>query len=89
MLQLMDPATNAAWNRAAGFLPTRQTALVEWDLADGYTQFIDQQLQTARPHPPVANYTQIAAALQTAVESVLTGAATPEEAAEQVVSSVQ
>ncbi len=89
LLQLMAPEVNAEWNRAAGFLPTRQAALVTWDLTDGYTLFVDQQLQTARPRPRVINYTQIAAALQKAVESVLIGAATPEEAAAQILESVK
>jgi ABC-type glycerol-3-phosphate transport system substrate-binding protein len=83
ILQLVAPETNAAWNRAANYLPTRQSALAYWDIGNSYTPFIDQRLQAARPRPDVDNYTQIAAALQEAVEAVVNGAATPEEAAAQ------
>lgn len=85
MAQLMSPQTNADWNRAAGYLPTGQAALALWGEEDSYTRFADQQLQTAQPRPRLANYTQIAAALQEAVEAVITGAATPEEAAAQAI----
>jgi multiple sugar transport system substrate-binding protein len=89
MSQWMAPETNAAWNRATGYLPTRQTALAPWDQLDNYTPFVHQQLQAARPRPVIANYTQIATALQEAVQDVLTGAATPEEAATQAMEGVQ
>jgi maltose-binding protein MalE len=85
----MTPEAHAAWNRAAGYLPTRQAALVHWDRGDSYTPFIHQQLQTAQPRPAIPNYARTAAALQQAVERVLTGIATPEEAAFQAVESVQ
>lgn len=87
--QLMSPETNAAWNKAAGYLPTRQAALAAWDEEDSYTRFASQQLQTAQIRPRLSNYTQIAAALQEAVEDVITGAATPEEAATQVIDQAQ
>jgi ABC-type glycerol-3-phosphate transport system substrate-binding protein len=85
MTQLMSPQTNANWNKAAGYLPTRQAALALWDEGDSYTRFASQQLQTAQPRPRLGNYTQMAAALQLAVEAVITGAATPEEAAAQAI----
>lgn len=89
MVQLMSPEVNAAWSRAAGFLPTRQAALVHWDRGDSYTPFIHQRLQAVQPHPAIPNYARVAAALQQAVENVLTGAATPAEAASQVIESAQ
>jgi ABC-type glycerol-3-phosphate transport system substrate-binding protein len=89
MTQLMAPEANARWNLAADYLPTRQTALSFWDEADSYTPFIQQQLLQARTRPRLSNYTQVAAALQQAVEGVLTGEATPEEAAAQAMMGVQ
>jgi maltose-binding protein MalE len=83
--------TNASWNRAAGYLPTRQSAasilaeIAEAGGADSYMRFVNQQLQTARARPRLPNYAQVAAALQEAVEDVLSGAAMPEEAAARVV----
>jgi multiple sugar transport system substrate-binding protein len=89
MTQLMSPQTNADWNKAAGYLPTRQEALALWDEEDSYTRFASQQLQTAQSRPRLANYTQVAAALQEAVEAVINGAATPEEAAAQAIEKAQ
>ncbi len=89
MTQLMSPQTNADWNKAAGYLPTRQAALALWDEEDSYTRFASQQLQTAQPRPRLVNYTQVAAALQEAVEAIISGSATPEEAAAQAIDKVQ
>ncbi len=89
LIQLMAPQANADWNKAAGYLPTRQSSLALWGNGDGYAPFIDQQLQKAQPRPPVPGYTQVAAVLQKAVEAVLTGAATPEEAAAQAAADQQ
>jgi ABC-type glycerol-3-phosphate transport system substrate-binding protein len=89
MVQLMAPEVNAAWTRSTGYLPIRQAALANWDENESYTRFIQQQLQSARARPSVVNYTQVAAALQTAVEAVLTGSASPEEAAAEAIENTQ
>jgi len=89
MVQLMSPETNAALNRATSYLPTRQAALVRWDRGDSYTPFAHQQLQTAHPRPAIPNFALTAGVLQQAVEDVLTGSATPEEAASQAIQSAQ
>jgi len=89
MLRILSPEVNAAWNQAAGYLPTRQSAVALWDQEDSYVPFMHQQLLAATNRPVASNYTQMAAALQEAVESVLTGAATPEEAAAQAVEDAQ
>ena len=89
MAQLMSPETVGTWNLTAGYLPTRQAALVSWGEEDSYARFASQLLQAARPRPRIANYTQLAAALQIAIESVISGAATPEEAADQVIENTQ
>ncbi len=89
MAQLLSPSSNAAWNQAAGYLPTRQAAMANWDEEDSYTRFMGQQLQAAQPRPRLPNYTQVAAALQEAVVAVITGVATPEEAAARAIEKVQ
>jgi multiple sugar transport system substrate-binding protein len=86
MLQWMTPEINAAWNEAAGTLPTRQSALALWDQADPYTAFLQEQLLLAQPRPRVPNYNQVAAALQNAVKEVLSGERTPEDAAGEAMS---
>ena len=89
MVQLMEPETNAALNRATNYLPTRQAALVRWDRGDSYTPFAHQQLQMARPRPAIPNFALTASVLQQAVEDVLAGSATPEEAASQAIEQAQ
>lgn len=89
MTQLMSPQTAGAWNLTAGYLPTRQAALEIWGEEDSYARFASQLLQAARPRPRIANYTQVAAVLQIAIEDVITGAATPEEAASKAIESTQ
>lgn len=89
MARLMAAETNAAWNQAANYLPTRRAAMAHWDVTDSYTRFAQQQLQLAQPRPALSNYTQVAAALQEAVEAVLAGTATPEEAAAQAIEEIQ
>jgi multiple sugar transport system substrate-binding protein len=93
MTQLMSPETNGSWNEAANTLPTRQAALADGEEAvtaeDSTIRFIRQQLQMARPRPRLFKYTQVAAALQEAVQDVITGAATPEEAAAQAIERAQ
>ncbi len=85
LAQLMSPEINGTWNLAANYLPTRQAALAFWNQSDDYVLFLQQQLQIARSRPTIPNYTQVATALQRAVEAVLSGTATPEEAAAQAV----
>jgi ABC-type glycerol-3-phosphate transport system substrate-binding protein len=85
MLQIMAPEVNASWTQAAHWLPTRQSSLAYWDETILYTRFIQQQLQATRARPIIPNYAQVAAALQVAVEDVLTGAAQPEEAAAEAI----
>lgn len=91
MARWMGAETNANWSRAAGYLPTRQSAssllseAAEAGEAASYLRFIDQQLQAARPRPRLPNYAQVAAALQEAVEDVVSGAAMPEEAAARII----
>jgi maltose-binding protein MalE len=46
-------------------------------------------LESAQPRPRLPNYAQVAAALQQAVEDVLTGTATPEEAAAGAIENTQ
>jgi multiple sugar transport system substrate-binding protein len=89
IVQWMNPAVNAAWNQAVGYLPTRAAAMALWRPGDSYSRFVEGQLQQARPRPPLANYTQVAAALQKAVTAVLDGTSSPQEAANQAIAESQ
>jgi ABC-type glycerol-3-phosphate transport system substrate-binding protein len=89
MARLMDPETNAAWNLAADYLPARQTGLAYWDAADPYVSFIQQELLRAVPRPRLSDYTQVMSKLQQAVEDVVNGVATPEEASDRVLGATR
>lgn len=87
MVRWMSPETNLSWNEAAGTLPTRQAALALWDQADAYTGFIREQLLAATPRPRLPNYNQVASALQQALQAVLSGTLSADDAAAQVLDS--
>ena len=89
MTQLMSPEALGAWNLAAGYLPTRKMAMESWGEEDSYARFAKQLLETAQPRPRLSNYTQVAAALQKAIEDVITGVATPGEAAARAIEETQ
>jgi multiple sugar transport system substrate-binding protein len=86
---LLNPVNNAAWNQAAGHLPTRRSAFEHLDQEDEYTSFAYQQLESARPNPTAASYEQMSRALQQAVQDVLSGEVTPDEAAATVINAIQ
>lgn len=86
---LLNPANNAAWNQAAGHLPTRRSAFEYLDQADAYVTFVYRRLENARPYPSDPGYEQMSRALQQAVQNVLSGQATPEEAAAAVINAIQ
>lgn len=87
--QLIAPEVSAAWNRTAGYLPTREEALASWDQTDPYTPFVRRMLQEARPRPRYSNYVKVAGELQAAVVAVLNGTRTVEEAANRVMENSQ
>jgi len=84
----LDPQRNATWTRSAGRLPTRQVAMTLWGSDDAYYTFVRWQLASAYTIPSLPEYDNVYLALQQAVRDVLTGAATPAEAAERAVTAV-
>lgn len=87
-LQMMDPQVNAGWNRSARYLPTRRGAWTEWDRQDHYSTLAQQLLLDAQPRLRLSNSTQISAAVQEAIENVLTRSLTAEEAAAWVIQEI-
>jgi multiple sugar transport system substrate-binding protein len=86
---LLEPANNADWNLAAGHLPTRQTAFDHLVTEDEYFPFVRQQLANVYPRPVAPDYEKIGRALQRAVQDVLQGEASPEEAADMVMTATE
>ncbi len=72
--------SNATWNRINRSIPSRDTAYQQLAGDDPYWKFLTDQLNTARPYPRFAGYDQIGRILQQAVQQVINGEATPDEA---------
>jgi ABC-type glycerol-3-phosphate transport system substrate-binding protein len=77
----MSTSNNATWNSINKSIPTRDTAYQQLAGNDPYWAFLAEQLNTARPQPGFTGYDRIGRIIQQAVEQVLRGEATPEEAA--------
>jgi ABC-type glycerol-3-phosphate transport system substrate-binding protein len=86
---LLEPKNTADWNLAAGHLPTRQEAFDYLGTADDYFPFVQRQLANVYPRPMASAYEKIGRALQRAVQDVLQGKASPEEAAAAAITAVE
>ena len=74
------------WTQAAGYLPPRPSALSGWQNptdVEGFSWQAQLQpiLQSARLYPPIEVLTELGPVLQQATLQILTGQATPEDAA--------
>jgi ABC-type glycerol-3-phosphate transport system substrate-binding protein len=85
---LLAPDRNGAFTQASRALPGRRAALSIWDQADPYIGFILDQLIMARAAPPASILAVVGPPLSKAIEDVLTGRATPDEAAQTAVNSL-
>jgi len=83
---LLDPANNSRWAWKAYCVPVRREALQGED--DPYIPFLRWQLESARPVPNVTEFPAIAKAMQKALDAVLAGEASPEEAAKKAKESL-
>lgn len=84
---LMQPDNVIVWNQITFSVPTRYATLNRWG-SDPYLDFLRQQMEVALPVPSFPQYDQIGRVLQQAVLEVLSGDATPEEAAAAAVSAI-
>lgn len=80
---------NGRWTRAAGYLPGTRSALREWRISDKDRSVLRRIMETAIPAPPDAITVAIGPVLQEAVEEVLLGQASPEEAAARAVQKLK
>jgi ABC-type glycerol-3-phosphate transport system substrate-binding protein len=76
----MSTSNNATWNSINNSFPTRDTAYQQLAGDDPYWAFLAEQLNTAQPQPGFVNYDQIGRIMQQAVQQVISGEATPEQA---------
>jgi ABC-type glycerol-3-phosphate transport system substrate-binding protein len=71
---------NATWNNINKSIPSRDTAFQQLASGDPYWGFLSEQLNTARPQPGFTGYDQFGRIVQQAVQQVISGEASPEEA---------
>ena len=83
-----DAERNAAWTRAAGRLPARLAALLQWDSSDSYAAFVRWQLASAQALPSTSEYDRVYLIMQQAVRDVWVGGVSPAEAARRAVAAV-
>ena len=78
----------ATWSQQGFFIPSRQSALAAWTIDQGYINFLQAELQRARPYPAGATPT-ILSALSNAAADVILQIATPQQAAEIALTTIQ
>jgi len=86
---LLTPESSGGWTRAAGRLPTRNAAFDAWDQDDAYVSFASNLLVHALPVPNPDLAAAIGGPLVQALTDVLSGKATPAEAAQSAVKAVK
>lgn len=80
---------NALWTRATGYLPATRSALRLWDVSDDDRTVLHDLLEAAVPPPRPTVMETVGPPMQQALESVLRGQSTPEEAAARAAERVQ
>lgn len=78
---LTAPDHSALWTQSAGYLPARRSTLNLWTVTEGERTVLHSLLETAVPPPRPLVMEAVGPPIQQALEAVLTGRATPEEAA--------
>jgi ABC-type glycerol-3-phosphate transport system substrate-binding protein len=86
---LTAPDNTAEWTQAAGYLPGTRSALRMWDISQAEQVALRDLLDAAVPAPPQEVMSTVGPAMQVAVESVLTGEASPQEAARTAAQSLE
>lgn len=81
----LSSSNNAAWNRLTYSIPTRDTAYKQLAGDDPYWAFLTEQLNNAQPQPSFDGYDRVGRIIQQALEQVIRGEASPEQATATVV----
>jgi multiple sugar transport system substrate-binding protein len=76
----LETNSNAAWNDINKSIPVRDSSYQQLAGDDPYWQFLTTQLNTARPEPRFDGYDRVGRIFQQAIEQVIQGEATAEEA---------
>ncbi len=76
----LSTSNNVTWNSLNKSIPPRDAAFQRLAGSDPYWQFLAEQLNTARPLPSFNGYDQVGQIIQQAVEQVIRGEASPDQA---------
>ena len=80
MEAFMSTSNNATWNSINKSIPTRETAYKQIAGDDPYWVYLTEQLNNAQPQPDFVGYDRIGRIIQQAIQQVISGEATPEDA---------
>ncbi len=80
MESFLSPAQNATWNELNKSIPVRDTVYRQLAGNDPYWEFLAEQLNTAQSEPGFTEYDRMGRIIQQAVEQVIRGESTPNEA---------
>jgi ABC-type glycerol-3-phosphate transport system substrate-binding protein len=86
---LAAPDRNAQWTQATGYLPSTRSALRMWDISSEDRNALRGILEAAVPAPSPDVMAVVGPAMQGAVEAVLRGGSTPEQAAAAAVEGLE
>lgn len=86
---LIAPERNAQWTRAAGYLPGTRSALQQWTVSNADRIMLRNLLEAAVAAPRPEALIEVGPIIQEALEAVLSGQATPREAATRAVGSLE
>jgi ABC-type glycerol-3-phosphate transport system substrate-binding protein len=84
----LEPTRLVAWARAAGHLPTRISAIDLWGANDNYVRWASSELRSAYHVPQGPEYVRAYVSLQEAVQDVVAGTLSPEEAARRAADAI-
>ncbi|MCB0153329.1 MAG: extracellular solute-binding protein [Anaerolineae bacterium] len=76
----LSTSNNATWNDINKSIPSRDSSFQQLAGDDPYWGFLTEQLNMAQPQPAFNGYDRVGRIIQQAVEQVIRGEATPEEA---------
>ncbi len=86
---LVAPDHNGAWTQEVGYLPSTRGTLRMWDVSSSDRTVLRHILDAAAAPPSDQALEQVGPAIQEALQAVLRGWSTPEEAAAAAVESLQ
>jgi len=85
----MQTDVNAAWATRSAVIPARQSAFALVRDDDPYWLFLNDYLPAAIPPPAFDGFSQLSRALQQAIEQVISGEASPDEAVQNAVTELK